>query len=315
MERFSTLLFIFSTVTNYVTKLLLAQFKLHYQIPNYLHSSWVILVLLSSVAGAVVVYQSLPEGIVHHHSNNTTNCGLQILDIFQGSSLASFSTGKFPSTRKSITMDNCAQLQPISEEMFHCNNNALEELFISRVPNLKIIPDCFYNLKDVRIEKCENLDLQPHLLRNLTSLASLQITNCQNIKVPLSEWGLARLTSLRTLTIGGIFQEATSFSNHHHLFLLPTTLVELCISSFQNLESLAFLSLQTLTSLRKLYVFQCPKLQSFIPRDGLADMLSELYIRDCPLLIQRFSKEKGEHWLKFAHIPCVKIDGKLILEQ
>ncbi|RVW40757.1 hypothetical protein CK203_080705 [Vitis vinifera] len=239
--------------------------------------------------------ESLPEGIVHHHSNNTTNCGLQILDIFQGSSLASFSTGKFPSTRKSITMDNCAQLQPISEEMFHCNNNALEELFISRLPNLKIIPDCFYNLKIFGLKN---------------------ITNCQNIKVPLSEWGLARLTSLRTLTIGGIFQEATSFSNHHHhLFLLPTTLVELCISSFQNLESLAFLSLQTLTSLRKLYVFQCPKLQSFIPRDRLADMLSEVYTRDCPLLIQRCSKEKGEDWLKFAHIPCVKIDGKLILEE
>ncbi|KAJ9685599.1 hypothetical protein PVL29_017584 [Vitis rotundifolia] len=245
-----------------------------------------------SVAGAVVVYQSLPEGIVHHHSNNTTNCGLQILDIFQGSSLSSFSTGKFPSTHKSITIDNCAQLQPISEEMFHCYNNALEELFISGLPNLKTIPDCFHNLKHLRIEKCENLDLQPHLLRNLTSLASLQIIIVR----------ISKLTSLRTLTIGGI---ATSFSNHHHhLFLLPTTLFELCISSFQNLESLAFL-----------YVFQCPKLQSFIPREGLPDMLSELYIRDCPLLIQRCSKEKGEDWLKFAHIPCVKIDGKLIFEQ
>ncbi|XP_010659506.1 putative disease resistance RPP13-like protein 1 [Vitis vinifera] len=260
--------------------------------------------------------ESLPEGIMHHHSNNTTNCGLQILDILEGSSLASFPTGKFPSTCKSIMMDNCAQLQPISEEMFHCNNNALEELSILRLPNLKTIPDCLYNLKDLRIEKCENLDLQPHLLRNLTSLASLQITNCENIKVPLSEWGLARLTSLRTLTIGGIFLEATSFSNHHHhFFLLPTTLVEVCISSFQNLESLAFLSLQTLTSLRKLGVFQCPKLQSFIPKEGLPDMLSELYIRDCPLLIQRCSKEKGEDWPKIAHIPCVKIDGKLILEQ
>ncbi|KAL6326895.1 hypothetical protein AAG906_012171 [Vitis piasezkii] len=260
--------------------------------------------------------QSLPEGIMHHHSNNTTNGGLQILDISQCSSLTSFPTGKFPSTLKSITIDNCAQMQPISEEMFHCNNNALEKLSISGHPNLKTIPDCLYNLKDLRIEKCENLDLQPHLLRNLTSLSSLQITNCETIKVPLSEWGLARLTSLRTLTIGGIFLEATSFPNHHHhLFLLPTTLVELSISNFQNLESLAFLSLQTLTSLRKLDVFQCPKLQSFIPREGLPDMLSELYIRDCPLLIQRCSKEKGEDWPKIAHIPCVKIDGKLILEQ
>ncbi|KAL6326860.1 hypothetical protein AAG906_012135 [Vitis piasezkii] len=239
--------------------------------------------------------ESLPEGIMHHHSNNTANCGLQILDISQCSSLASFPTGKFTSTLKSITIDNCAQLQPISEEMFHCNNNELEKLSISRHPNLKTIPDCLYNLKDLRIEN---------------------ITNCENIKVPLSEWGLARLTSLRTLTIGGIFPEATSFSTHHrHLFLLPTTLVELCISSFQNLESLAFLSLQTLTSLRKLDVFQCPKLQSFMPREGLPDMLSELYIRDCPLLIQRCSKEKGEDWPKIAHIPCVKIDDKLILEQ
>ncbi|CBI24967.3 unnamed protein product, partial [Vitis vinifera] len=281
--------------------------------------------------------EKLPRGLQIYTSLADNNvCHLEYLEIEECPSLICFPKGRLPTTLRRLFISNCENLVSLPEDIHVC---ALEQLIIERCPsligfpkgklpptlkklyirghpNLKTIPDCLYNLKDLRIEKCENLDLQPHLLRNLTSLASLQITNCENIKVPLSEWGLARLTSLRTLTIGGIFPEATSFSNHHHhLFLLPTTLVELCISRFQNLESLAFLSLQTLTSLRKLDVFRCPKLQSFMPREGLPDMLSELYIRDCPLLIQRCSKEKGEDWPKIAHIPCVKIDDKLILEQ
>ncbi|RVX00325.1 hypothetical protein CK203_024569 [Vitis vinifera] len=106
--------------------------------------------------------------------------------------------------------------------MFHHNNNALEDLNILGYPNLRIIPDCLYNLKDLQIGKCENLELQPHQLQGLTYLTSLKITNCENIKMPLSEWGLARSTSLKTLTI--------SDYHHHHSLLLPTTLAEL---SFQ----------------------------------------------------------------------------------
>ncbi|KAJ9685609.1 hypothetical protein PVL29_017591 [Vitis rotundifolia] len=297
--------------------------------------------------------ESLPEGIMHHHSNNTTNCGLQFLDISKCPSLTSFPRGRFLSTLKSIRICDCAQLQPILEEMFHRNNNALEVLSIWGYPNLKTIPDClynlkhlqirkcenlelqprqlqsltsltslemtdceniktipdcFYNLKDLRIYKCENLELQPHQLQSLTSLTTLEIINCENIKTPLSEWGLARLTSLKTLII-------SDYHHHHHPFLLPTTLVELCISSFKNLDSLAFLSLQRLTSLKRLCISRCPNLQSFLPREGLSDTLSELSINGCPLLIQRCLKEKGEDWPKIAYIPYVKIDGQLIFEQ
>ena len=74
--------------------------------------------------------ESLPEGIMHHHSNNTTNCGLQFLDISKCPSLTSFPRGRFLSTLKSIRICDCAQLQPILEEMFHRNNNALEVLSI-----------------------------------------------------------------------------------------------------------------------------------------------------------------------------------------
>eukprot|EP00261_Vitis_vinifera_P038643 XP_019079886.1 PREDICTED: putative disease resistance protein At3g14460 [Vitis vinifera] len=139
--------------------------------------------------------ESLPEGIMHHHSNNTTNCGLQFLHISECSSLTSFPRGRFLPTLKSINIYDCAQLQPISEEMFHRNNNALEVLSIWGYPNLKTIPDCLYNLKYLQITKCENLELQPHQLQSLTSLTSLHIHDYENMKTPLSEWGLARLTS------------------------------------------------------------------------------------------------------------------------
>ncbi|RVW40774.1 putative disease resistance protein [Vitis vinifera] len=283
--------------------------------------------------------KSLPEDI--------EVCALEHIDIRWCSSLIGFPKGKLPSTLKNLT------LQPILEEMFHRNNNALEVLSIWGYPNLKTIPDClynlkhlqirkcenlefqprqvqsltsltslemtdceniktipdcFYNLKDLRIYKCEKLELQPHQLQSLTSLTTLEIINCENIKTLLSEWGLARLTSLKTLII-------SDYHHHHHPFLLPTTLVELCISSFKNLDSLAFLSLQRLTSLKRLCISRCPNLQSFLPTEGLSDTLSELSINGCPLLIQRCLKERGEDWPKIAHIPYVKIDGQLIFEQ
>ena len=242
--------------------------------------------------------ESLPEGIMHHHSYNTTNCGLQFLDISECSSLTSFPRGRFLSTLKSIGIYDCAQLQPISEEMFHRNNNALEVLSIRGYPNLKTIPDCLYNLKDLTIRQCENLELQPHQLQSLTSLTSLHIYDCKKMK--LSEWGLARLTSLKTLTI-------SDYHHHHQPLLLPATLLNLRISRFENLESLAFLSLQRLTSLETLNISGCRKLQSFLPREGLSETLSALFIEDCPLLSQRCSKENGQDWRNIAHIPYVQI--------
>ena len=255
--------------------------------------------------------ESLPEGIMNQHSNNTTICGLQMLDVSLCASLRSFPTGKFLSILKSITVYNCAKLQPISEQMFHYNNNALEKLSISGQPELKTIPYCLHNLKDLQIENCENLELQPHLMPNFTSLASLKITN---IKMPLSEWGLAGLTSLKTLTISD-YHHHHGCHHLHQSLVLPTTLSGLSISRFQNVESLAFLSLQRLNSLKRLDVSECPKLRSFLPKEGFSDMLSELSITHCPLLIQRCSKGKGKDWPKIDHIPYVKLDGKLFFER
>nr|AGF69194.1 disease resistance protein At3g14460-like protein 1 [Vitis labrusca] len=261
--------------------------------------------------------ESLPGGMMHHDSNTTTatSGGLHVLDIWDCPSLTFFPTGKFPSTLQKLEIWDCAQLESISEEMFHSNNSSLEYLSISSYPCLKIVPDCLYKLRELKINKCENVELQPYHLQNLTALTSLTISDCENIKTPLSRWGLATLTSLKKLTIGGIFPPVASFSDGQRPPILPTTLTLLSINDFQNLKSLSSLALQTLTSLEELWIRCCPKLESFCPREGLPDTLSRLYIKDCPLLKQRCSKRKGQDWPNIAHIPYVQTDDKNVLKE
>ncbi|KAL6327867.1 hypothetical protein AAG906_026546 [Vitis piasezkii] len=228
--------------------------------------------------------ESLPEGIMHHDSTNAA--ALQILKISSCSSLTSFPRGKFPSTLEQLWIKDCEQLESISEEMFHPTNNSLQSLRIRGYPNLKALPDCLNTLTDLRIEDFKNLELLLPRIKNLTRLTELSIHNCENIKTPLSQWGLSGLTSLKDLSIGGMFPDATSFSND------------------PNLESLTSLSLQTLTSLEQLWIDNCPKLRSILPREGLLpDTLSQLLMWQCPHLKQRYSKEEGDDWPKIAHIP------------
>ncbi|KAJ9685150.1 hypothetical protein PVL29_017256 [Vitis rotundifolia] len=250
--------------------------------------------------------QSLPEGIMHQHSTNAA--ALRSLQIHNCPSLTSFPRGKFPSTLEELHIEDCEHLESISEEMFHSTNNSLQSLILERYPNLKTLPDCLNTLTHLRIQNFENLELLLPQIKKLTRLTTIFIKNCENIKTPLSQWGLSRLTSLKYLRIGGMFPDATSFSDDPHSILFPTTITSLFLSEFRNLESLASLSLQTLSSLEKLEIRSCPKLRSILPRQGLLpDTLSELYVLGCPHLTQRYSKEEGDDWPKIAHIPYVEI--------
>ena len=250
--------------------------------------------------------ESPPEGIMHQHSTNAA--ALQALEICTCPSLTSFPRGKFPSTLKRLHIRGCKHLESISEGMFHSTNNSLQSLILGRYPNLKTLPDCLNTLTYLVIEDSENLELLLPQIRKLTRLTSLEISHFENIKTPLSQWGLSRLTSLKRLWISGMFPDATSFSDDPHSILFPTTLTSLILSRFQNLESLASLSLQTLTSLEQLGIESCPKLRSILPREGLLpDTLSRLQAWRCPHLTQRYSKEEGDDWPKIAHIPCVEM--------
>ena len=144
--------------------------------------------------------KSLPEGVMHqHYSSNTTANGalLQVLYLYDCPSLTSFPKGKFPSTLKTLNILYCQQLESISEEMFHssANSNSLQSLSIEVYPNLKALPDCLSDLSDIHILTCKSLKLRPHQFQNFTRLESLVIYNCENINIPLSQWGLTRLPS------------------------------------------------------------------------------------------------------------------------
>ena len=251
---------------------------------------------------------------MQQHSSNTTtttNSALQVLDISKCPSLKSFPEGKFPSTMERLKIWNCEQLESISEEMFHSSTyNSLQSLEFCNYPNLKALPDYLSGLSAISIGMCKNLELRPRQFQNFTCLTSLKISQCENINIPLSQWGLTRLTSLRSLSIEGIFPDATSFSNDHNSGLLPTTLTSLELREFKNLESLASLSIQKLSSLESLKIAWCPKLRSIFPRKKrLPPTLKCLWIKRCQLLEERYSKEKGKDWPKIAHIPYVGMDS------
>ncbi|KAJ9697504.1 hypothetical protein PVL29_009362 [Vitis rotundifolia] len=120
--------------------------------------------------------------------------------------------------------------------------------------------------------------------------------------------GLHTLTSLKAITIRGPFPDVISFSDNESQ-LLPTSLSMFRISGFHNLKSIASMGLQTLISLKDLEIKNCPKLCSFVPKEGLPPTLARLVIRGCPILKKRCLKDKGKDWPKIAHIPCMEIDN------
>ncbi|RVW72216.1 putative disease resistance RPP13-like protein 1 [Vitis vinifera] len=193
--------------------------------------------------------QTLPEGMMHH--NSMVSKTLVVLKSWRSekcSSLPSLPTGELPSTLKRLEIWDCRQFQPISEKMLH-SNTALEHLSISNYPNMKILPGLlhslttFLSLQELNIRNCQGLESFPEcgLAPNLTLLS---IRDCVNLKVPLSEWGLHRLTSLSSLYISGVCPSLASLSDDD--CLLPTTLSKLFISK---LDSLVCLALKNLSSL------------------------------------------------------------------
>lgn len=88
----------------------------------------------------------------------------------------------------SASVHNCLQLPLISKDMFDpYHSSVFEDLYLWNYQTLETVPDFLHNLKCLYIAECENVELQlPHLFRNLTSCASLKISDCTNIKTSLS---------------------------------------------------------------------------------------------------------------------------------
>ncbi|XP_023735399.1 putative disease resistance protein At3g14460 [Lactuca sativa] len=237
---------------------------------------------------------------------------------------------------KSLSITDCKKL---SEEelggrektrmLINSKMQMLGSVIIHNWPNLKSINElsCFIHLTWLTISECPSMDSFPdHELPNLTSLTHLTIQKCKSmdasfprgiwppklsylgiggLKKPISEWGPQNFpTSLVSLRLyGGLYDDVKNFDQLSHLF--PSTLTYLEINGFQKLKSIS-MGLQHLTSLQRLYIFNCPKVIDLPER--LLPSLLVLWIEGCPNLKERI-RRGGSYWPHISLIPCFEIDS------
>nr|POE77084.1 putative disease resistance rpp13-like protein 1 [Quercus suber] len=196
-------------------------------------------------------------------------------------------------------------------------------------PDLVSFPSgglCAPNLSEIVIVRCENLESLPEGMRTLlpslvrlellgcpklnsfpegglpSSLESLLICECDTLFSRRMQWGLQDLRSLRSFTI---IDECNKLASFPEDALLPPNLTDLYIT-LSNLKSLNGKGFQHLTSLKHLKIWSCDDLDCLL-EEVLPPSLCELDICNCLLLEERYGEEKGEGWVKIAHIPRISI--------
>ncbi|KAE8725975.1 hypothetical protein F3Y22_tig00008007pilonHSYRG00004 [Hibiscus syriacus] len=222
---------------------------------------------------------------------------------------------------ETIEISHCTNLQALP---FDCFNNlpSLSTLVISGCHGLESFPEAQLltpNLKFLRINRCKNLKSLPNAMHSLRSLKELKVKSCpsivaipegglppnlsllfidcENLKQPMSEWGLDTLGYLHRLWIHWMCPPEN---------VLPTSLTELYIRNVGDLKSLPQGLLQNLSSLQVLDISRCHLLQA-LPKQGLPPSLGSLRIDDCPLL-RHWCLENRDSRRIIAHIPCLWID-------
>ncbi|KAM5551728.1 putative disease resistance RPP13-like protein 1 [Rosa sericea] len=214
--------------------------------------------------------QFLPEWKMH---GNKWSSPFEYLVIEDCSSLKSLPGGKLPSTLKHIEIQNCINLDSLSNDMIQ-NNTCLEFLNISGCHSVMSFPEGTFglpavtsgmvmNLQQLIINNCTKLQLIPEGLHNLIHLNNLEIAECPLLEA-VAEFGL------------------------------PNSMLQsIKISKCQSLKSLPN-RMYSLTCLQELCLEGCSNLVSF-PEGGLPTNLLSLSILDCEKLLPTF--EWGLHGL------------------
>jgi hypothetical protein len=234
---------------------------------------------------------------------------LDRLQICYCKNLEHLSISKILPNLNDISISDCPKFVSFPREGLSAPN--LESLCISNCTNLKSLP-CHINtllpkLQDLWIYDFPEMETfpeggMPHSLR------SLRIWNCKK---------LSRNTSLNSfdmisfLSIGDLHNDAIkSFPDKGFALLLPS-LTSLDLFRMSSLQTLECTGLLHLTSLQRLTVIDCPKLEN-MEGERLPASLLELKIYGCPLLEERCRMKHPQIWPKISHIKGIQVDNKWI---
>ncbi|PPS18704.1 hypothetical protein GOBAR_AA01870 [Gossypium barbadense] len=262
----------------------------------------------------------------HKNICNQLQC-LQITHCLKLSCL--FSNIMFPITLKHLKIDGCPELEYIAEEF---EETACLESIRIESSGIKSLPrrlDKLFHLQEIRLRKCSNLvsfeesellsinlrafsadgcgnvGALPKCMVSITSLRHLCVFDCSADILFPSEGFPANLTSLEISNAPKIYRRRDWND-------VPPSLTFIRLSDFENLEFMFSGGFQDLASLQELMIDNCPKLTSLPEKDMLL-CLDVLHIFNCPLLKEECSSDKGREWSKISHIPCVRIDGKVVI--
>ncbi|GLT30404.1 hypothetical protein SLA2020_052050 [Shorea laevis] len=202
---------------------------------------------------------------------------------------------------RSLPIDSMHNLSGLVE-LGLCSCHGLESLS-------EISPSSVRNLKTLEIRFSKNLKFLPSEMWNLKSMRRLVMWDCPGItsipeggfplnletleigyegmRLSMVEWGLSRLTSLKSLTIGWTCPTDS--------LQLPNSLKSLTISRVDNLKSISKGLLRNLQSLEILCFLYCSELRS-LSKGCLPTSLQLIRLRGCPFLKKWFLEEKGDYW-------------------
>jgi hypothetical protein len=140
-----------------------------------------------------------------------------------------------------------------------------------------------------------------------SNVKTMSVHRCDKLFARRAGWGLQKLLSL---WVSSNNEDVESFPEPG---LLPSCLTELHISGFPNMKSLDKKGLQDLTSLQRLLVWNCPKLE-YIPKEGLPTSLSIIEIYRCPLLRKRWQSKKEKERRNIPNVDHILIDDEEFIE-
>ncbi|XP_058771512.1 putative disease resistance RPP13-like protein 1 isoform X2 [Vicia villosa] len=207
-----------------------------------------------------------------------------------------------------IDIRDCPKFVSFPREGLSAPN--LTSLRVSRCLNLKSLP-CHINnllpkLKELKIYDCPEMETFPEG-GIPPSLRKLKVRNCENL---LRNPSLSFFDMLSHLSIGDL-HDGVEFFPKKGFALLPPSLTYLALCNMNCLHTLDCRGLLHLTSLQRLTIESCPKLENMVG-ERLPASLINLHIISCPLLEERCLKKHSQIWPKISHIGSIMVNYKWI---